>query len=120
MKGRRRKAEERPPPPVSSLNLPRPSPPPPTATLWCNSGINSLHRQPPPPFLCCVRHSPVLTALRPRSLISLGDCHLVADTDEVETKLEIGSHQNIGLDLAKPFFFQILVLIEIFQRVCKL
>ncbi|KAK4391963.1 Phosphoribosylformylglycinamidine cyclo-ligase, chloroplastic/mitochondrial [Sesamum angolense] len=61
-----------------------------------------------------------------------GDIHLVADTDEVETKLETGSHKNIGLDLAaisvndivhsraKSFFFQILVLIEIFQSVCNL
>ncbi|KAL0337137.1 UNVERIFIED_CONTAM: hypothetical protein Scaly_1988800 [Sesamum calycinum] len=61
-----------------------------------------------------------------------GDIHLVADTDEVETKLETGSHQNIGLDWAaisvndivhsraKSFFFQILVLIEIFQSVCNL
>ncbi|KAL0422543.1 UNVERIFIED_CONTAM: hypothetical protein Slati_3277200 [Sesamum latifolium] len=58
----RRKAEER----------PRPSPPPPTATLCSNSGISRLLRQPPLPFSSCDRHSPVLTALGPQSLVSLG------------------------------------------------
>ncbi|KAL0318207.1 UNVERIFIED_CONTAM: hypothetical protein Scaly_2854500 [Sesamum calycinum] len=38
----------------------------------------------------------------------LRDFHLVADTNEVDTKLETGSHQNIGLDLAAISFSDIV------------
>ncbi|KAL0287818.1 UNVERIFIED_CONTAM: hypothetical protein Sangu_2674900 [Sesamum angustifolium] len=36
-----------------------------------------------------------------------GDIHSVADTDEVETKLETGSHHNVGLDLRIPIWWLI-------------
>ncbi|KAL0300959.1 UNVERIFIED_CONTAM: hypothetical protein Sradi_6372700 [Sesamum radiatum] len=39
-----------------------------------------------------------------------GDSNLVADTDEVETKLETGIHQTIGLDLANDVYASFLQL----------